>query len=52
MSEANSQSVSLERVVVVYGGHSAEREVSLKSGAAIIDALQRQGVNVQGYESP
>lgn len=50
MSEANSQPVSLERVVVVYGGHSAEREVSLKSGAAIIAALQRQGVNVQGYD--
>lgn len=50
MSEANSQPLSLERVVVVYGGHSAEREVSLKSGAAIIAALQRKGVNVQGYD--
>ncbi|SNY96442.1 D-alanine--D-alanine ligase [Halomonas sp. hl-4] len=50
MSEVNSQPLSLERVVVVYGGQSAERDVSLKSGAAILAALERQGVNVQGYD--
>ncbi|SDN21930.1 D-alanine--D-alanine ligase [Vreelandella arcis] len=50
MSKANSQPLSFERVVVVYGGDSAERDVSLKSGAAIIAALERQGVNVQGYD--
>lgn len=50
MSEVNSQPLSLERVVVVYGGQSAERDVSLKSGAAILAALKRQGVNVQGYD--
>ncbi len=38
------------KVVVVYGGTSAEREVSLKSGAAILDALQRQGVDACGYD--
>ncbi|MFM9271662.1 D-alanine--D-alanine ligase [Halomonas elongata] len=32
------------RVVVLYGGDSAEREVSLKSGEAIFAALQRGGV--------
>ncbi|MDN3525489.1 D-alanine--D-alanine ligase [Halomonas sabkhae] len=32
------------RVVVLYGGESAEREVSLKSGEAVVAALQRQGV--------
>lgn len=37
-------------VVVVYGGTSAEREVSLKSGAAVLEALQRKGVNAQGYD--
>ncbi|MCA1771334.1 MAG: D-alanine--D-alanine ligase [Halomonas sp.] len=50
MNGLNSQPLSLERVVVIYGGQSAEREVSLKSGAAIISALERQGVNVQGYD--
>ncbi|QNI02658.1 D-alanine--D-alanine ligase [Halomonas sp. SH5A2] len=50
MSGLNSEPLSLERVVVIYGGESAEREVSLKSGTAIIAALERQGVNVQGYD--
>lgn len=40
----------LARVVVVYGGTSAERDVSLKSGAAILEALQRQGVQASGYD--
>ncbi|AGA75269.1 D-alanine--D-alanine ligase [Pseudomonas plecoglossicida] len=34
------------RVAVLYGGKSAEREVSLKSGAAVIDALTTAGVDV------
>lgn len=38
------------KVVVVYGGRSAEREVSLKSGAAILEALQRKGVDACGYD--
>jgi D-alanine-D-alanine ligase len=37
-------------VVVVYGGTSAEREVSLKSGTAVLEALQRKGVNACGYD--
>lgn len=36
---------ALGRVVVLYGGRSAEREVSLKSGAAVLAALQSAGVN-------
>lgn len=35
----------LGRVVVLYGGRSAEREVSLKSGAAVLAALQAAGVD-------
>lgn len=42
--------LSLEKVVVVYGGTSAEREVSLKSGSAVLAALQRKGVNACGYD--
>ncbi|HEK1689431.1 TPA: D-alanine--D-alanine ligase [Pseudomonas putida] len=34
------------RVAVLYGGKSAEREVSLKSGAAVIEALRSAGVDV------
>ena len=38
------------RVAVLYGGKSAEREVSLKSGAAVIDALSTAGVDVVGID--
>ena len=38
------------RVAVLYGGKSAEREVSLKSGAAVIDALTTAGVDVVGID--
>lgn len=36
---------ALGRVAVLYGGRSAEREVSLKSGAAVLAALQAAGVD-------
>ena len=36
-----------QRIAVVYGGNSAEREVSLKSGAAIYKALDTSGFNVE-----
>lgn len=32
------------------GGNSAEREVSLKSGAAVLAALQRQGVDAHAFD--
>ena len=35
------------KVAVLLGGKSAEREVSLMSGTAILEALQRQGVATQ-----
>ena len=38
------------RVVVLYGGDSAEREVSLMSGAAVLASLQRSGVDARGYD--
>ncbi|TDO12586.1 D-alanine--D-alanine ligase [Halomonas ventosae] len=38
------------RVVVLYGGQSAEREVSLKSGAAVLAALKRSAVEAIGYD--
>ena len=33
------------RVAVLMGGDSSEREISLKTGAAVLDALKRRGVN-------
>jgi len=39
------------KVAVLMGGNSAEREVSLKSGQAILDALLRQGVDALGIDT-
>jgi D-alanine-D-alanine ligase len=38
------------KVAVLMGGLSAEREVSLKSGAAVLAALQRRGVDAHGVD--
>jgi D-alanine-D-alanine ligase len=39
------------RVAVLYGGWSAEREVSLKSGRAVLDALRARGVDAHGIDA-
>ncbi len=38
------------RVAVIYGGTSAEREVSLESGQAVLDALNAAGVDAIGID--
>ena len=38
------------KVAVLLGGRSAEREVSLKSGAAVLAALQRGGVDAYPFD--
>jgi len=38
------------KVAVLMGGRSDEREVSLKSGAAVLRALQAQGVDAEGFD--
>jgi len=38
------------KVAVMFGGKSAEREVSLKSGAAVLAALQRSGVDAHAFD--
>ncbi len=40
----------LGKVAVLLGGRSAEREVSLKSGAAVLDALLRRGINAHAFD--
>lgn len=42
---------SLGHVAVVYGGWSAEREVSLKSGRAVLAGLERAGVDAVGVDA-
>ena len=38
------------KVAVMFGGDSAEREVSLSSGTAVLNALLRQGVNAVAFD--
>jgi D-alanine-D-alanine ligase len=38
------------KVGVLFGGRSAEREVSLMSGAGVLQALKSQGVNAHGFD--
>lgn len=46
----NGNPKSFGRVAVLYGGTSAERSVSLKSGQAVLKALQDSGVDVVGID--
>lgn len=41
---------SFGKVAVLLGGTSGEREVSLKSGAAVLAALMRQGVDAYAFD--
>jgi D-alanine-D-alanine ligase len=38
------------KVAVLFGGKSAEREISLKSGAAVLAALLRSGVDAHAFD--
>lgn len=38
------------KVAVLLGGRSAEREISLKSGNAVLDALRRRGVDAHPFD--
>ena len=40
-----------EKIAVLLGGTSAEREVSLNSGAAVLNALVSQGYNAHGVDT-
>jgi len=42
--------INSEKVAVLMGGLSAEREVSLMSGTGVLQALQGQGVNAHAFD--
>jgi len=42
--------MSLGRIGVLMGGVSSEREISLKSGGAILNALKEEGCTVDGFD--
>jgi D-alanine-D-alanine ligase len=43
-------SAAFGKVAVLMGGRSAEREISLKSGAMVLAALQRKGVDAHAFD--
>jgi D-alanine-D-alanine ligase len=43
-------SASLGKVAVLFGGTSAERDVSMMSGSGVLKALQSQGVNAFAFD--
>lgn len=45
-----SDAAEFGRVAVLLGGNSAEREISLKSGNAVLQALQGRGVQAQAFD--
>lgn len=51
MSENQALSVvEFGKVAVLFGGWSAERDVSLNSGKAVLEALQKRGVDAHGVD--
>ncbi len=48
---ANNIAAGFGKVGVLFGGRSAEREVSLMSGAGVLKALQSKGVNAHGFDT-
>jgi D-alanine-D-alanine ligase len=45
-----ASSAEFGKVAVLLGGDSSEREISLLSGNAVLKALQRRGVNAEGFD--
>lgn len=50
INTSSSVNISLGRIVVLYGGQSGEREVSLKGGKAVLVALQTKGLDAHGLD--
>ncbi|MFV1972361.1 MAG: D-alanine--D-alanine ligase [Thiohalobacterales bacterium] len=48
---ASAKSADFGKVAVLMGGHSAEREISLQSGNAVLRALQAAGVDAHGLDA-
>jgi D-alanine-D-alanine ligase len=45
-----TEAADFGRVAVLFGGSSPEREISLKSGNAVLAALKRRGVEAEGFD--
>lgn len=49
--KAHNMETQFGKIAVLMGGHSAERDISLKSGQAVLAALQRQGIDAVGIDT-
>jgi D-alanine-D-alanine ligase len=47
----SKQAIGAEKVAVLLGGTSAEREVSLQSGAAVLAGLRESGIDAHGIDT-
>lgn len=47
---SHTQSADFGKVAVLLGGNSAEREVSLNSGQAVLEALLAQGITAEAFD--
>jgi D-alanine-D-alanine ligase len=45
-----SSASAFGRVAVLMGGHSAEREISLRSGNMVLGALRKKGVDAHAFD--
>ena len=50
MTATTIDAKSFGKVAVLMGGRSAEREVSLMSGAGVLKALQAKGVDAHAFD--
>jgi len=50
-NDSNIDAAEFGKVAVLLGGCSAEREVSLKSGSAVLAALRRSGVDAHPFDT-
>ena len=56
MADVNAPAVvtidpaTLGKVAVLFGGNSAEREISLRSGSGVLAALKRKGVDAHAFD--
>ncbi len=50
MHDTNKHINDFGSVAVLMGGYAAEREISLKSGQAVFNALKRKGIDVQAID--
>ena len=49
IKEVTCMDISSAKILVVMGGTSSERDISLMSGNAVLEALKGRGLNAEGF---